>query len=262
MSDYRTKLRRYVRTPKGQFTLIMALLTVLAATQSGWRLVGPGLVGATVGAMLVDVPLLKWREKRWTFPDGAMLTGWIVAFVLSPHEPWYVATITAIIGVVSKYVWRSGRANVLNPAAIALVASFYLFHSGQSWWGALPELPLPWIVVLLGSGLFMVMRLNKGPLLLSFLGVFFLCATVAAFVGDPAQVAELYRAPDLHATLYFSFFMITDPPTSPPKHREQLVYGVIVAVVAYAAFALIGTAYFLLAGLLVANVWEGIRKRK
>ena len=36
----------------------------------------------------------------------------------------------------------------------------------------------------------------------------------AAFAGDPAHVEELYRAPDLHAALYFAFFMVTDPPTS------------------------------------------------
>jgi Na+-translocating ferredoxin:NAD+ oxidoreductase RnfD subunit len=262
MADTRSALRRYVRTPKGQFTLIMAFLTILAATHSGWRLVGPGLLGAVLGAMLVDAPLLRRREHRWTFPDGAMLTGWIVACVQSPHEPWYVATITAIVGVLSKYVWRSGRANVLNPAAFALVATFYIFHTGQSWWGALPELSLGWILVLLGSGMFMVLRLNKLPLLLAFLGVFFLCATIAAFVGDPSAVAELYRAPDLHATLYFGCFMLTDPPTSPPKHREQLTYGVIVALVGYAVFHFIGAAYFLLAGLLVANIWEGWRKRR
>jgi hypothetical protein len=70
----------------------------------------------------------------------------------------------------------------------------------------------------------------------------------------------LYRAPDLHAALFFAFFMVTDPPTSPPKHRDQLVYGVIVAVVSLAVFELVHAVYFLLAGLLVANVWEAARK--
>jgi hypothetical protein len=55
---------------------------------------------------------------------------------------------------------------------------------------------------------------------------------------------------------------VTDPPTSPPKPRDQLVFGAIVAVAAYAAFELIGAAYFLLAGLLVANVWEAWRRAR
>ena len=97
--------------------------------------------------------------------------------------------------------------------------------------------------------------------MLAFLGVYYLLVTITAFVGDPARVAELYRAPDLHAALYFAFFMVTDPPTSPPKHRDQLVFGAIVAVASYAAFELIGAAYFLLAGLLVANVVGGVAPR-
>ncbi|HEV8410484.1 MAG TPA: hypothetical protein VGQ30_08240, partial [Gemmatimonadaceae bacterium] len=86
--------------------------------------------------------------------------------------------------------------------------------------------------------------------------------TITAFVGDPAKVVDMYRAPDLHAALFFAFFMLTDPPTSPPKERDQLVYGAITAAVSYAVFELIGAAYFLLAGLLVANIWEAARRRK
>jgi len=95
---------------------------------------------------------------------------------------------------------------------------------------------------------------------LAFLGVYYLLATTAAFVGKPERFADLYRAPDLHAALYFAFFMVTDPPTSPPKYRDQVVFGTITAAAAFAAFDLIGAAYFLLAGLLVANAWEGWRR--
>ncbi len=255
-------VQRYLRTPKGLFTIVLLILTAIAAPHEGWRLVAPPVLGAIGAAMLVDAPLLRWRGGRWVFPDGAMLTGWIVALILSPHEPWHVAAITAVVGVVSKYVVRARKANVFNPAAVALVATFYVFDTGQSWWGALPEMPIGWITALLATGIFITIRMNKGPLVLAFLGVYFALATTFAYVADPGHVAELYREPDLHAALFFAFFMVTDPPTSPPKHRDQLVYGVMVAVVSFAVFELVGAAYFLLAGLLVANVWEGWRKAR
>lgn len=255
-------LQRYFRTPKGLFTIVLAILTAIAAPHEGLALVAPPLLAATIAAMLVDAPILKWRGGRWVFPDGAMLTGWIVALILSPHEPWYVAAVTAVVGVVSKYLVRARKANVFNPAALALVATFYVFDTGQSWWGALPELPLLWVTALIATGVFITVRLNKGPLVLAFLGAYYALATGFAFVGDPGHVAELYREPDLHAALFFAFFMVTDPPTSPPKHRDQLVYGTIVAVVGFAVFEFVGAAYFLLAGLLVANVWEGWRKAR
>ena len=72
--------------------------------------------------------------------------------------------------------------------------------------------------------------------------------------------ASLFRAPDLHAVLYFAFFILTDPPTSPVKYRDQLICAVIVAVVSFAVFEWIGAVYYLLAGVLVGNVWEGWRR--
>jgi len=56
--------------------------------------------------------------------------------------------------------------------------------------------------------------------------------------------------------------MVTDPPTSPTKPRDQIVYGVITAVAGYAAFAMIGAADFLLDGVLVANIWEAVRRHQ
>jgi Na+-translocating ferredoxin:NAD+ oxidoreductase RnfD subunit len=240
--------------------IVMSILTIAAAAGQGAARVAPVLVGAVLAAMLVDAPILRWREGEWAFPDGALLTGLFVALILSPFSPWYVAAVTAVIGVVSKYLLRAGRANVFNPAALALVATFYVFHTGQSWWGALPELPAVAILILIAAGAFITQRVNKVPVVLSFLGVYYLLFTVTAFLGEPRRVAALYRAPDLHAALFFAFFMVTDPPTSPPKHREQIIYGVIVAAVSYAIFELVGAVYFLLAGLLVANLWEAWRR--
>jgi len=115
---------------------------------------------------------------------------------------------------------------------------------------------------LVRTGPFITDRVNKIPLVLWFLGTYYLLVTVTAFVGNPAKVAALYRAPDLHAALFFAFFMVTDPPTSPPRARDQIANGVIVAVASYAVFELIGAAYFLLAGLLVANAWEAWRRSR
>jgi Na+-translocating ferredoxin:NAD+ oxidoreductase RnfD subunit len=253
-------LRRFFRTPKGLLIIVLTVLVAAAAVGSGVRLVAPGLAAAVLAAMVVDAPILRAREGEWVVPDGALLTGLIVAMILAPQQPWYIAAVTAAIAVGSKYALRTRSANVFNPAALALVATFYVFDTAQSWWGALPELAPAALILLFATGMFITDRVNKTPAVLAFLGSYYLLITVRAFVSDPGRVAELYRAPDLHAALFFAFFMVTDPPTSPPKARDQLVFGVIVGVTSYAAFEFVGAAYFLLAGLLVANVWEAWRR--
>lgn len=253
---------RFLRTPKGLLIVLLGLLLALAGWGVGWKLVAPGIAAAVVAAVVVDVPILRMRKGRWLVPDGAVLTGMIIAMVLSPHEAWYLAAVTAAIAVLSKQLLRAGTANIFNPAALALVATFYLFDTGQSWWGALPELPSAAIALLLATGIYITIKVNKVPVVLAFLGAYYLLITITAFVGDPGHVAELYRAPDLHAALFFVFFMLTDPPTSPAKHRDQWGYGVIVAVVSYAVFELVGAACYLLIGLLVANAWEAWRRAR
>jgi Na+-translocating ferredoxin:NAD+ oxidoreductase RnfD subunit len=180
--------------------------------------------------------------------------------VLSSHEPWYVEAATSAIAIASKYLIRGRSANTFNPAALALVVTFYVFHTGHSWWGALPELP-PWaLIALFATGIFIADRVNKMPMVLTFLGVYYLLFTAAAFAGDPVRVAEIFRSPDLHAALYFAFFILTDPPTSPTKHRDQMICGALVAVVSYAVFEWLGAVYYLLAGVLVGNIWEAWRR--
>jgi Na+-translocating ferredoxin:NAD+ oxidoreductase RnfD subunit len=252
-----TAVARFFGKPKGLLIVVLAILAVL--TGSGPALLAPNLLGAALTAMLVDAPLLRWRKGRWIFPDGALLTGMIVGMILSRHEAWYVAPATAALAVIGKYPLRGKHANIFNPAALALVASYYLFNPGEDWWGAQPGGPLGlFLLVVLGT--YVANRVNRLPVLFGFLGSYFLLFTVSAFLGNSRNVVEIYRAPDVFMVLFFAFFMVTDPPTTPRQVRNQWVFGLIVAGISFAVFELAGTVWFLLAGLLVANAWEAWRR--
>jgi Na+-translocating ferredoxin:NAD+ oxidoreductase RnfD subunit len=254
------RLAKFFKTPKGLLTIILVVLVAMAAPHEGIRVVAPGLVSAVIAAGIVDLFILRLRKKVWEFPSGAVLTAMIVAMVLRAQEAWYVTTITSVAAILSKYIFRSRTANVFNPAALAIVASFYVFHAGQSWWGAMPEVTPIFQVVMVAAGIFIADRVNKMPLVLAFLGSYYLLFTVTTFVSDPVRLAEIFRAPDLQAALFFALIILSDPPTSPVKYRDQLICGVLVAVVSYAVFEWAGVVYFLLAGVLAGNVWEAWRR--
>jgi len=254
------RAKKFFQTPKGLLTIILGMLIAMAAPGQGVKVVAPGLASAMIAAGLVDAVILRGRKKLWEFPSGAVLTAMIVAMVLRAQEPWYVTAITAVIAVLSKYVVRSRAANVFNPAALAIIASFYLFHTGQSWWGALTDVAPILKTILIAAGAYIAARVNKLPLVLAFLGAYFALFTITAFVNNPLSVAEIFRTPDVEAALYFAFIILTDPPTSPAKHPDQIVCGLIVAAVSYAFFELAGVVYYLLAGVLAGNVWEAWRR--
>jgi Na+-translocating ferredoxin:NAD+ oxidoreductase RnfD subunit len=113
---------------------------------------------------------------------------------------------------------------------------------------------------LIAGGAFITDRVNKMPLALTFLGAYFALFTISSFAGKPLDVAEIFRTPDAEAALYFATIILTDPPTSPAKYRDQIVYGLIVAVVSFAVFEITGVVYYLLAGLMAANIWEAWRR--
>ncbi len=256
----RSRIVRFARTPKGLLTIALIALVAIGAPHEGWRLVGPELAAAVASAGAIDAVVLRYRHRRWEFPSGAVLTATIAAMVLSAQTAWYVAPIVSIAAVLSKYVIRTRAANVFNPAALAIVLLFPVLHAGQSWWGALPETPPIAQLALPAAGLFIAARVNKLPLVVAFLGAYYLLFTAAAFTGDPARVSEIYRTPDLQAVLYFSFFILTDPPTSPVGYPDQLIFAAIVAAASFAIFQWTGAVFYLLAGLLAGNAWESWRR--
>jgi Na+-translocating ferredoxin:NAD+ oxidoreductase RnfD subunit len=256
------RITRFFQTPKGLLTLILAGLIAMTAPGQGGRHVAAGLGSAVFAAGLTDAIILRYRKGRWEYPSGAVLSAAIVVMVLRAQEPWYVTTTTSLIAVTSKYVFRVGEANVFNPAALAMVASYYLFHAGESWWGAVTDVDGLPKLVLMAAGVYITNRVNKIPLVLTFFGAYFLLFTTTAFVGDALSVAEIFHSPDVEMLFYFAFFILTDPPTSPPRYRDQIVCGPIVAVVSYAIFRTTGLVYFPLAGVLAGNVWEAWRRMR
>ena len=254
-------LRHFFKTPKGLLTVVLLLLAAAAASHEGLRLVAPGLLSAVAVAAMLDVIILRTRHTRWEFPSGAVLTALFVSMILSAQTPWYVVALTSALAVLTKYIVRTRAGNVFNPAALAIVATFPVFHAGQSWWGALPEVtPVVLQLALIVGGVFIADRVNRMPLVLAFLAAYYGLFTVTSFLGDPAGVSEVFRAPDLHAVLFFALFILTDPPTSPVKYPDQVIFALIVALTSFAIFEWIGAVYYLLAGVLVGNVWEAWRR--
>jgi len=249
----RARAARFVRSPKG--TLLLGFLPLMLCGVALGGEAGPAawhLLVAVAGAYLGDL-LPGWAAGRP--PRGStspLLSGLIVAFVLGVETPAAVTLAVAVLATASKFVLRTGRGHVFNPAGLALALAVPIWGTAESWWGALPDLPWPFLLVLLIVGGVVVDRVARWSLVLVFLGVYFGFFTGVA-LSAPERVAEMFRPPFVQAALFLAVFMLTDPPTSPGRERDQLWIGALAAVVAGAAqLAGAGQTYLLL-GLLAAN---------
>jgi Na+-translocating ferredoxin:NAD+ oxidoreductase RnfD subunit len=228
---------------------------------------------ATTAASVLDLTIERLGHRRWIIPDGAAITALLCALILSPQAAWYIPAAAATIGIASKYLvrvrWGRRSIHVLNPAATGLLATLIVFPAGQSWWGALTNRPAIWILALIVIGIAVDRHVAKLPQALAFLTTYFGLFTTVAFTSMgggvlslSGQLADVYRPPFVNAALFFTFFMLTDPPTSPNRDDQQLRFGAIAGAVAAVAYLVIHTLMFLPAGLLAANATLAWQRRR
>jgi Na+-translocating ferredoxin:NAD+ oxidoreductase RnfD subunit len=247
------RVLRFLRTPKGSLAIVFSALLALAGTAAGWSSVLPHVLVGVASASVTELLIARFDGRRIGWPSSAALSGLIVAFVLEPGSPWAVTGCLGILATVSKHLIATSRWHVFNPAALALVVSIPLFGTAQSWWGALPDLAWPYVLVLLAGGAFVVDRINKFPLVLSFAGAYFGLFTLTALI-DPVAVAEMFRAPFVQSAVFLALFMLTDPPTSPSRLNQQVWIGALVGGASVGAHLVgVGQAY-LLVGVLAGNL--------
>ena len=164
------------------------------------------------------------------------------------------------MAIGSKYVLRYGSRHIFNPAGLALLGSALLFSTPENWWGALGDLPWPVILMLLAGGWYVADRSNRIPLVLAFAATYVSIFTLVAFV-DPVHVAEMYREPFVNAAMFFAFFMLTDPPTSPNRYSDQVWFGGVVGLASCLAQLLGAGQAYLLIGLLAGNASLAFQQR-
>jgi Na+-translocating ferredoxin:NAD+ oxidoreductase RnfD subunit len=257
--------RRFLHSPKGYLLLALTALASVAAPHAGLIDTFQIVAGAVAGAAGMEMVLVRLIENEWRIRCSALLTGLIIGLILSPQESWLVALAAGIIATDAKFLLRRGRLHVFNPAAVGLLVVYLIFSTGQSWWGALSDLPVPAIVLLVAAGYLVAGRANKLPAALAFLGTSACLFTLASVQLDPAYVGDIFRPPFVNMALFFGFFMVTDPPTSPVPFGEQLLFGVIVGTISYLTYMLGHGLYYLLVGVLAGNVvyaaWREVEHR-
>lgn len=251
--------KKFLKTPKGAILTALVPLTLFA----GMFRQGPiGLLHAVIAeitALAVDAAVALVLRRKVSFSTGGLITGLLVADVLSGLTPLYLVSVITAIALLSKHLLKRGRKPLFNPASVGLLIAIWVFGTGQSWWVSLALLPYWCLPALIAAGIWVAVRVKKYPQVLTFLGVYFLgLLTMALFhLGLPSDTpADALRVPFVNAALFLGFFMLTDPPTSPATTRGQVQFGAITALVSIGLFATIGGLAYLLVGLLAANGWN------
>jgi len=161
-------------------------------------------------------------------PLSAIVSAVGLCIFLRTNHP-SVAALAAGIAIASKFTIRCHNKHIFNPTNLALLA---LTTGGLGWispgqWGQAAW--LGFLIACLGS--LVVTRAARADVTLSFLGFYVsLLITRALWLGDPLTIP--WHHLESGTLLIFSFFMITDPKTTPDSRAGRLLFTLLVALVA------------------------------
>ncbi|WP_042462110.1 RnfABCDGE type electron transport complex subunit D [Neobacillus dielmonensis] len=249
---------KWLKTPKGYVTISIAAFLFIASIGSITLMGIVNSLIAIVAAFVTDSIYCALKNRK-SSKDSTVITGLIISLVLSFTTPWYMVAGTAVMAILSKHLFVYKKKPIFNPAAFGLLLSIFLFHPGQSWWGAFGDLPWWMIGFLLIGGYLVTERVNKFPQVFAYLGTFFLLLLLLGLL-EIGGAADALRPPFINAALFFSFFMLTDPPTSPAKYQNQVVFGIVSAIAGIIVYAIFGGLTYLFIGLMIGNIYSYWKK--
>jgi Na+-transporting NADH:ubiquinone oxidoreductase subunit NqrB len=151
------------------------------------------------------------------------------------HVGWAIAG--AVLSVGSKFVCRWDGKHIFNPTNFGLVA--LLITTDRVWvspgqWGSAPLIAL----IMAGAGTLVVTRAARADITLGFLAAYAgVLVGRALWLGQPLTIPQHQMASG--ALVLFSFFMISDPKTTPDSRAGRLIFAALVAAGA-------GAVHFLL----------------
>jgi Na+-transporting NADH:ubiquinone oxidoreductase subunit NqrB len=163
-----------------------------------------------------------------------LITGLSLSLLLRANEPWLPA-IAGFIAIASKFTLRVDGRHIFNPAGFAIVV--LLLTSSSVWispgqWGT-----TIWLATLLVFFAILVLQAaQRSDIALFFLGSHAMLLFARGFwLGDPLAI-PLHQLQS-GSLLIFTFFMISDPKTTPDSRAARFFFAFAVAIVAhYLAF--------------------------
>ena len=236
-----------------RFAIAITLLNVLGHSFLGFEqsIAQPLVALATAYSCELGLELIEaWANRRppkFTKEQGGLIdfllsahiTGLAVAMLLYANERLWVIAFAAAVAIGSKAIFRAplGNSNrhFFNPSNIGISLTLLLFP----WVGIAPPYQftenltglgdwlLPGLIVC--SGTFLNARFtHRLPLIAAWLCGFVLQAILRSWLLGIPLAGALMPVTGV-AFILFTFYMVTDPGTTPSQPRSQFIFGVAVA---------------------------------
>lgn len=235
MNLFRSLINHIKADPRWIFLGLLAFynvwgMTVLGFNRSPWQIVLTIIFGASY-----EVIFHRLFKGKWIFPLSALITSCGIGLLLnfSHHLLWVALPI--FFAISSKYIFTFKERHLFNPALFGVVASLILTNElitsapAYQWYGYSSVA----IFLLMPGLLFIMPQFRKMPLITSFLISYTIVTALRAFVmRHHLPFGTIFWGTITSPPFFlFTFFMITDPATSPVEKKDQVKIGISLAII-------------------------------
>ncbi len=173
----------------------------------------------------------SWWNRVQAGMPSALISSFGLALFLKTNR-WEITIFAAALAIVSKYIIRYKGKHLFNPSALGIVVS--VLFTNEAWinpgqWGS-------GVILLFGIltlGIIVVTKVQKLDVSLAFLLTFASLLFIRQVIYLQWPVDFFIQAISTGAVLVFSFFMISDPKTTPNHPVARIVWAAIVGVGAF-----------------------------
>lgn len=208
------------------------------------------VVTTTILDLLIEY--IKSKKNRMEhsifFPNSALISGLFIGGLLTQNLQWYVYVLAGIIAILSKHLIKFQQKHIFNPANFGVLLVSVIFDAAHTWWISSP------IVLVLIFGVFIIWRLRRFDLTISFLISYFL-------INSIIELSRGNSFNDIYLTIinggviyFFSMYMLIEPRTHPNGRNQRIVYGILVAIL-FIAFHFLIPQHDLPLALAVGNIF-------
>ncbi len=223
-------------------------------------------IAVLYGVAKIVNPILGKIFKVHPNSESSAITGLILVLIVGPDIAWSNLPLLALISIIamaSKYLIVFQRRHIFNPAAFAVLVSYFAFGIGASWWVGTLWM-MPFVVI---GGLLLMRKVKWFHLVLSFVITYVLAQVIVLRLSSAdADIVGLVKNLLLYSPLlFFSFVMLTEPLTASSGKRARIAYGAFIALLAVLVPQYYSISYgfegALLAGNLVGLIVFGNTRR-
>ena len=169
---------------------------------------------AIVSTSVIDAILTYARTRVFQITESAVITGFIVGYVLSSDEAWFKFVFASLIAILSKHFIRVQKKHVFNPAAFGIFASIILWGASTQWMGT-----YVWYIVV-PFGFYLAHKTRRLEIIVGYAVVFLV------FFGANAIMQRVSLLNVLGYSSYFYIFvMLIEPKTAPIKPAGKYLFG-------------------------------------